>query len=113
MRFTVDSAWANGEPCQIKQFSTRNDVTKQLKKYDKDARDAVGTDAFALVYFTYDEAAALAAATETVQVGGKACPVIKLQMNITGTLPGRPAVQEKAEMEYYILGYFGEEFDKS
>ena len=112
-KFTVDSAWANGQPCRIRQFSTRNDVTKQLKKYDKETRDAVGTDAFALVYFTYDEAAALAAATETVTVGGKSCPVIKLQMNVTATLPGRPAVAEKAEMEYYILGYFGEEFDKS
>lgn len=112
MRFTVDSAWANGEPCQIKQFSTKTDVARQLKKYPKDTRDAVGSDAFALVYFTYDEEAVLEAAAETVELNGRTYPVIKFQMNLTGTLAGRPAVKEKAEMSYYILGYWGEEYEK-
>ena len=112
-KFTVDSAWANGQPCQIKQFSTKRDVTSQLKKYPKDTRDAVGSETFALVYLTYDEAAVLAAATETVEDNGHTYPVIKFQMNVTGTLAGSPAVKEKAEMAYYILGYWGEEYAKS
>ena len=112
-KFTVDSAWANGQPCQIKQFSTKRDVTSQLKKYPKDTRDAVGSETFALVYLSYDEAAVLAAATETVEDNGHTYPVIKFQMNVTGTLAGSPAVKEKAEMAYYILGYWGEEYAKS
>ena len=112
-KFTVDSAWANGQPCQIKQFSTKRDVTSQLKKYPKDTRDAVGSETFALVYLSYDEAAVLAAATETVEDNGHTYPVIRFQMNVTGTLAGSPAVKEKAEMAYYILGYWGEEYAKS
>ena len=75
-------------------------------------RDAVGSDAFALVSLTYDEAEVLAAGKKTVELGGKTYPVIKLQLNVTGTLAGRGTVTEKAEMEYYILGYWGEEFEK-
>lgn len=112
-RFTIDSAWANGQPCQIKQFSTRQDVRKQLEKYPKDTRDAVSSDSFALAYLNYDEAAVLAAATETVEDNGKTYPVIKFQMNVTGTLLGSGSVKEKVEMEYYILGYWGEEYAKS
>ena len=111
-KFTVDSAWANGQPCQIKQFSTKQAVSSQLKKYTKDTRDAVGSDAFALVYLSYDEEAVLAAATETVEANGRSYPVIRFQMNITGTLAGASAVKEKAVMEYYILGYWGEEYAK-
>ena len=55
----------------------------------------------------------LAAATETVEDNGHTYPVIKFQMNVTGTLAGSPAVKEKAEMAYYILGYWGEEYAKS
>ena len=57
--------------------------------------------------------AVLAAATETVEDNGHTYPVIKFQMNVTGTLAGSPAVKEKAEMAYYILGYWGEEYAKS
>ena len=52
-------------------------------------------------------------ATETVEDNGHTYPVIKFQMNVTGTLAGSPAVKEKAEMAYYILGYWGEEYAKS
>jgi len=111
-KFTVDSAWANGQPCQIKQFSTKSAVTSQLKKYGKDTRDAVGADAFALVYLSYDEEAVLAAATDTVEANGHSYPIIRFQLNVTGSLAGRPDVKEKAVMEYYILGYWGEEYGK-
>ena len=110
LKFTVDSAWANGQPCKISQFSTTRDVNRHMQKYPKDTRDAVGSKTFALVYLTYDEEAVLAAATETVEENGKTYPVIKFQMNITASLAGVPAFREKAEMEYYILGYWGEEF---
>lgn len=107
-KFVVDAAWANGQPCQIKQYSTKRDVTNQLKKLSKESKDAVGEDAFALIYLTYDEEAALAAATETVELNGKSYPVIKIQLKCTGTLAAKPAVKEMAQFEYYILGYFGE-----
>ena len=112
-KFTVDSAWANGQPCQIKQYSTKQEVSRHLQKFSKGTRDAVGSDTFALVYLTYDEEAVLAAATETVEENGRTCPVIKFQLNVTGTLLGVSDVKEKAEMEYYILGYEGEEFADS
>ena len=108
--FIINSAWANGQPCRIKQFSTRQAVSRYIRNYPKETRDAVGSNAFALVCLSYDEEAVLAAATETVEEGGKTYPVIKFQMNITATLAGLPTVKEKAEMEYYILGYWGEEF---
>ena len=112
LRFTVDSVWANGQPCRIKQFNSRSEVSNQLKNFPKDIRDDVGSDAFALVYLNYDEAAVLAAAEKTVEAGGKTCPVIRFQWNVTLSLAGEPERTEKAEMEYYILGYWGEEFDR-
>ena len=112
LKFTVDNAWANGQPCRIKQFSTKTDVSGQMKKFPKDYRDDVGSDAFALVYLSYDEGAVLAAADKTVEAGGKTCPVIKFQLEVTLSLAAEPDRHEKAEMEYYILGYWGEEFDR-
>ena len=109
-QFIVDSAWANGQPCGIRQYTTRQAVSHYIGKYPKETRDAVGSDAFALVSLTYDEDAVLAAATKTVEVNGKTYPIIKFQINITTSVPGLPSVKEKAEMEYYILGYWGQEF---
>lgn len=111
-KFTIDSAWANGVPCQVKQFTSKTDVSDHLKRYGKDTRDAVGSNAFCLAYLTYDEAAVLAASRETVELGGQSYPVIRFQMNVTGTLLGVGTVHEKAEMAYYILGYWGGEYDK-
>lgn len=112
LKFTVDNAWANGQPCRIKQFSTKTELTGHLKSFPKDVRDDVGSDPFALVYLNYDEAAVLAAAEKTVEAGGKTCPVIRFQLEVTLSLAAEPDRHEKAEMEYYILGYWGEEFDK-
>ena len=109
-QFTVNSAWANGQPCRIVQFSHRQAVRKQMEKYPEGNRDAVSSDTFALVCLIYDEEAVTAAAAKTVEANGRTYPVIKFQLNITGTLLGSSEVKEKAEMEYYFLGYWGEEF---
>ncbi len=106
-RFVVDKAWANGLPCQVEQYSTRQAMTAELKNLSKDDRDSVSDDSFALIRLTYDEAAVLAAAADTVTVNGRSYPVIRFQLETTGTLAGLPAVKEKAQFEYYILGYFG------
>ena len=112
LKFTVDNAWANGQPCRIRQYSTKTDVSSRMRSFPSDYRDDVGSNAFALVYLSYDEAAVLAAAEKSVEAGGKTCPVIKFQLEVTLSLAGEPDRHEKAEMEYYILGYWGEEFDK-
>ena len=108
LEFTVDAAWANGLPCQIRQYSTKQEVASQCKRIGSDAKDSVGEDAFALVYLTYDEKAVLAAASESVEINGRSYPVIRLQWECSGTLAATGVVREKAQTEYYILGYFGD-----
>ena len=105
--FTVDAAWANGIPCQIRQYETKQAVAAQCRRIGSDAKDSVGEDAFSLVYLSYDEKAVLDAATETVEVNGRSYPVIRFQWECSGTLAGVSTIREKAQTEYYILGYFG------
>lgn len=110
--FTVDSAWANGLPCRIRQFTTKNEVDSQLENVPADIRNGVASGSFALVYLYYDEPDVLAAAEKTADAGGKTYPVIRFQLDVTLTTDEGQTVKEKAEMEYYILGYWGEEFDR-
>ncbi len=107
LQFVVDAAWANGQPCQFKQYSNKQDVAIQCRRIGSEARDSVGENAFCLVYLTYDEEAALKAATETVEINGRSYPVIRFQFQCTGTLVGSGTIHEKAQTDYYIQSYFG------
>ena len=109
--FTVDSAWANGLPCRIRQFTTKNEMDTQLENLPAAALNSVSSNSFALVCLCYDEAEVLAAAEKTADAGGKTYPVIRFQLEVTLTTDGGQTVKEKAEMEYYIPGYWGEAFD--
>ena len=110
--FSVDSAWANGLPCGIRQFTTKDEVDRQLADFPMESRESMAYNTAALVCLSYDEAAVLAAAKKTADAGGKTYPVIRFQLDVTLTTDVGQTVKEKAEMEYYIQGYWGEAFDR-
>ena len=106
--FEVTSATANGVACKIEQYSTPAKVKEQCRKISR-REDVTVTlpDAFALVYLSYDEAAAKDAATETVTAHQGTYPVITLKLHCTGTLKDGTKVTELVSMDYYVDNYTG------
>ena len=106
--FEVTSATANGVSCKIEQYSTPAKVKEQCRKISR-REDVTVTlpDAFALVYLSYDEAAAKDAATETVTAHQGTYPVITLKLHCTGTLKDGTKVTELVSMNYYVDNYTG------
>ena len=106
--FEVTSATANGVACKIEQYSTPAKVKEQCRKISR-REDVTVTlpDAFALVYLSYDEAAAKDAATETVTAHQGTYPVITLKLHCTGTLKDGTKVTELVSMNYYVDNYTG------
>ena len=106
--FVVNSVTVNGVTCQVEQYSTPAAVKQRCKDLTKSEGFTVSLpDAFALVCLTYDENAALAAATETVEDGGQTYPVLDFKFHCTGTLADGTQVEELFVMSYYITGYGG------
>lgn len=106
--FVVDSVTVNGVPCQVEQYSTPAAVKQLCRELTKSEGISVSLpDAFALVCLTYDESAALAAASETVEDGGQTYPVLDFKFRCTGTLDDGTQVEELFIMPYYIVGYGG------
>ena len=102
---SVDSATVNGIPCTIEQYSSTKEVTDHCKKRSEAEKVEFSLPgAFALAYLRYDEAAAKAAATETVTEKGVEYPVIVLRLKCSGTLPNGKQVEELAMLTYYING---------
>lgn len=107
-KFEVDSATVNGIPCTVEQYNSTKEVTDHCKKRtEAEKLEFSLPGAFALAYLRYDEAAAKAAATETVTEKGVEYPVIVLRLKCTGTLPNGKQVEELAMLTYYINGYSG------
>lgn len=106
--FVVDSVTVNGVTCQVKQYSTPAAVKQLCKDLTKSEGINVSLpDAFALVCLAYDESAALAAASQTVEDGGQTYPVLDFKFRCTGTLADDTQVEELFIMPYYIIGYGG------
>lgn len=106
--FEITSATVNGIPCTLKQYTSAKEVTDHCKERTEAEKTEFSLPgAFALAYLRYDEAAAKAAATETVTEKGVEYPVIVLRLKCTGTLPGGEQVEELAMLTYYINGYSG------
>lgn len=107
-KFEVASATVNGVPCAVEQYGSAKEVTDHCKKRTEAEKQEFSLPgAFALAYLRYDEAAAKAAATETVTEKGVEYPVIVLRLHCTGTLPSGKQVEEPAMLIYYINGYSG------
>ena len=107
-KFVVDSATVNGIPCTIEQsINTRQVVDHCKKRSEAEKVEFSLPGAFALAYLRYDEAAAKAAATETVTEKGVEYPVIVLRLKCSGTLLNGKQVEELAMLTYYINGYSG------
>lgn len=106
--FEVTEATANGVACKLEQYSTPAKVKEQCRKISR-REDVTVTlpDAFALVYLSYDEAAAKDAATKTVTAHQGIYPVIELKLHCTGTLKDGTKVTELVRMEYYVDNYTG------
>ncbi len=107
-KFVVEAAAVNGVPCQVEQETTPAAVAQrcQALRQEKDVPISL-PDAFALVSLTYDEGAALAAATETVEDGGQTYPVLRVRLRCTGTLADGTQVREFLSVPYYIHSYGG------
>ena len=107
-KFVVNSVTVNGVTCQVEQYSTPAAVKQLCKDLTKAEGFTVSLpDAFALACLTYDENAAIAAATETVEDGGQTYPVLDFKFHCTGTLADGTQVEELFVMSYYITGYGG------
>lgn len=107
--FEVTSATANGQPCTIEQYATPAKVKEQCRKISRRVDYTVTLpDSFALVYLTFDEAAAKEAATETITANQATYPVITFKLHCTGTLKDGTKVEELVALDYYIDGYTGD-----
>lgn len=107
-KFEVTKASINGVPCRIQeQFST----AKEVKDHCKEREEALGSldlgEAFALVYLTYDEEAAKAAAGRSETLNGVEYPVMTFQLEVTGTRKDGKTVEEVVSFEYFLNGYGG------
>lgn len=108
--FTVNNVTVNGRACSVTQYSTRQDVanyvSRQAQALGQDFR-LVADKPFALVRLSFNQAAAEAAAGETVRAGDLELPVLSFRFNCTGTLADGTSVEELFVLDYYMNGSGG------
>lgn len=99
--FQLNKVTVNGLPCTITQYKTTKEALAALQSLS-----TTYPEAFNYTVLAYDEAAAKAAATHTIDVGGgKTLPILIFSFECTGTLTDGSTVSELFSEAVYIEGY--------
>jgi hypothetical protein len=98
--FQVNKVTVNTMPCSMQQYKSSKDAMAALASLS-----STYPETFNYSILSYDEAAAKAAATHTLDSAGKTLPILIFSFDCTGTLKDGSTVSETFSEAVYIEGY--------